>query len=131
MRMRDVLGAIYDGASFGPLLAVRGRPAESPWHPALVTVMQFAEGLSDRQAAEACEPGSTGSMPSGWNSPMRASVFRSCPSSALGCSVVPPSSTCSTSCATAMNLVHLANWLNQVPRATTRCSAFAALAPAA
>ena len=32
--------------------------------------------------------------------------------------------------ATTINLVRLADWLNQVPRATTRCSAFAALAPA-
>ena len=46
-------GVIYDDASFSPLFAVRGRPAESPWRLALVTVMQFAEGLSDRQAAEA------------------------------------------------------------------------------
>ena len=53
MQMRDVLGVIYDDASFRPLFAVRGRPAESPWRLALVTVMQFAEGLSDRQAAEA------------------------------------------------------------------------------
>jgi transposase len=35
------------------LFARRGRPAEAPWRLALVTVMQFAEGLSDRQAAEA------------------------------------------------------------------------------
>jgi transposase len=35
------------------LFAVRGRPAETPWRLALVTVMQFAEGLSDRQAVEA------------------------------------------------------------------------------
>lgn len=53
MQMRDVLGAIYDDASLRSLFAVRGRPAESPWRLALVTVMQFAEGLSDRQAAEA------------------------------------------------------------------------------
>ncbi len=53
MQMRDVLGAIYDDESFRSLFAVRGRPAESPWRLALVTVMQFAEGLSDRQAAEA------------------------------------------------------------------------------
>ena len=53
MQMRDVLGAIYDDRSFRALFAVRGRPAESPWRLALVTVMQFAEGLSDRQAAEA------------------------------------------------------------------------------
>ena len=31
----------------------RGRPAETPWRLALVTVLQFAEGLSDRQAADA------------------------------------------------------------------------------
>jgi transposase len=53
MQMRDVLGAVYDDASFAPLFATRGRPAEAPWRLALVTVMQFAEGLSDRQAAEA------------------------------------------------------------------------------
>jgi transposase len=53
MQMRDVLGVVYDDASFAPLFATRGRPAEAPWRLALVTVMQFAEGLSDRQAAEA------------------------------------------------------------------------------
>ena len=53
MQMRDVLGVLYDDATFRPLFAARGRPAESPWRLALVTVMQFAEGLSDRQAAEA------------------------------------------------------------------------------
>jgi transposase len=53
MQLRDVLGAIYDDAQFAPLFARRGRPAEAPWRLALVTVMQFAEGLSDRQAAEA------------------------------------------------------------------------------
>jgi transposase len=51
--LRDALGPIYDDASFAPLFARRGRPAEAPWRLALVTVMQFAEGLSDRQAAEA------------------------------------------------------------------------------
>jgi transposase len=53
MQMRDVFGAIYDDTFFAPLFAVRGRPAETPWRLALVTVMQFAEGLPDRQAAEA------------------------------------------------------------------------------
>jgi transposase len=42
-----------DDACFAPLFARRGRPAEAPWRLALVTVMQLAEGLSDRQAAEA------------------------------------------------------------------------------
>jgi transposase len=53
MQMRDVLGTVSDDARFAPLFARRGRPAEPPWRLALVTVMQFAEGLSDRQAAEA------------------------------------------------------------------------------
>ena len=53
MQMRKALGAVYDDASFAPLFGRRGRPAEAPWRLALVTVMQFAEGLSDRQAAEA------------------------------------------------------------------------------
>lgn len=53
MQMRDVLGAIYNDTLFLPLFAIRGRPAEPPWRLALITVMQFAEGLSDRQAAEA------------------------------------------------------------------------------
>ncbi len=51
--LRDTAGPIYDDASFAPLCVRRERPAEAPWRLALVTVMQFAEGLSDRQAAEA------------------------------------------------------------------------------
>jgi transposase len=53
MQMRDRLGGIYDDARFTDLFAVRGRPAEAPWRLAVVTVLQFAEGLSDRQAADA------------------------------------------------------------------------------
>jgi transposase len=53
MQMRDMLSAVYDGATFAAFSAPQGRPAAAPWRLALVTVMQFAEGLSDRQAAEA------------------------------------------------------------------------------
>jgi transposase len=53
LQLRDTFGPIYDDAAFSSLFARRGRPAEAPWRLALVTVMQFAEGLSDRQAAEA------------------------------------------------------------------------------
>jgi transposase len=53
LQMRDLFGVIYDDALFADLFALRGRPVEAPWRLALVTVMQFAEGLSDRQAAEA------------------------------------------------------------------------------
>jgi transposase len=53
IQMRDVLGSIYDDEAFSELFEGRGRPAIAPWRLALVTVMQFSEGLSDRQAAEA------------------------------------------------------------------------------
>jgi transposase len=53
MKMRDELGSIYQDTDFAALFPRCGQPAESPWRLALVLVMQFAEGLSDRQAAEA------------------------------------------------------------------------------
>ena len=53
MRMRDELGEIYQDANFAELFPGRGQKAESPGRLAWVTVMQFSEGLSDRQAAEA------------------------------------------------------------------------------
>src|SRR5437588_551521 len=53
MHMRDELGTIYQDETFTPLFSHTGQPAEAPWRLALVTIMQFAEGLSDRQAADA------------------------------------------------------------------------------
>src|SRR5512135_1986559 len=53
LRMRDELGVIYQDADFTDLFSSRGQPGEAPWRLTLVTIMQFAEGLSDRQAAEA------------------------------------------------------------------------------
>lgn len=53
MHMRDVLGTIYEDASFAHLFPNNGQPAEAAWRLALVTIIQFAEGLSDRQAADA------------------------------------------------------------------------------
>ncbi len=53
VQLRDMLGGIYTDASFADLFPRRGQPAEAPWRLALVTVLQFAEGLSDRQAADA------------------------------------------------------------------------------
>jgi transposase len=38
---------------FAALYPTRGRPAEAPWRLALITVLQFVENLSDRQAADA------------------------------------------------------------------------------
>jgi transposase len=51
--LRDQLGTIYEDELFADLFPTRGQPAEAPWRLALVTVLQFVEGLSDRQAAQA------------------------------------------------------------------------------
>jgi len=53
IRIRDALGELFEDAQFAGLFAVRGRPAVSPARLALVSVLQFVEGLSDRQAADA------------------------------------------------------------------------------
>jgi transposase len=51
--LRNNLGSIYSDVAFTGLFSKRGQPAESPWRLALISVMQFVENLSDRQAAEA------------------------------------------------------------------------------
>ncbi len=54
MRMRDNLGHVYTDKEFETLFRVDcGRVGYSPGQLALISVMQFAEGLSDCQAAEA------------------------------------------------------------------------------
>src|SRR5215212_5033042 len=51
--LRNRLGPVFDDAGFADLYPRRGQPAYTPWRLALVTLLQFREGLSDRQAAEA------------------------------------------------------------------------------
>jgi len=53
MRMRDALDAVFADAAFASLFPSHGQPAHAPWRLALVTIMQYAEGLSDEQAANA------------------------------------------------------------------------------
>jgi len=53
MRARDELGAWYDDVQFGGAYGVRGAPGISPAQLAMVTVLQFTENLTDRQAADA------------------------------------------------------------------------------
>ena len=53
LRMRDEFGAIFADEDFAALLPTRGQPAEAPWRLALVTMMQYIEDFSDRQAADA------------------------------------------------------------------------------
>jgi transposase len=51
LQMRDELGTLYTDEDFRDLFPRRGQPAEAPWRLALVTLMQYAEGLTDRQEA--------------------------------------------------------------------------------
>jgi len=53
LTMRDQLGTLFEDQQFADLFPPQGQPAEAPWRLALVSIFQFAENLSDRQAAEA------------------------------------------------------------------------------
>ena len=53
LRLRDHLGTIYEDGQFAALYPDVGQPAHAPWRLALISLMQFLEGLSDRQAADA------------------------------------------------------------------------------
>ncbi len=52
MRLRDELGGLYQDEQFRSLFPSRGQPAQAPWRLAIVLVLQYVEGLTDRQAAE-------------------------------------------------------------------------------
>jgi transposase len=52
--LRTEFGTLYTQDLFADLYADRGHPVEvAPWRLALVMVMQYIEGLTDRQAADA------------------------------------------------------------------------------
>lgn len=53
MHLRDEFGTLYQDVDFADLFSERGQPALPAWRLALVTVLQFQENLSDRQAADA------------------------------------------------------------------------------
>jgi transposase len=53
LRLRDVLGTIFEDSEFTDLFPRRGKPAEAPWRLALVCLVQYIENLTDRQAADA------------------------------------------------------------------------------
>ncbi|GAC1409928.1 MAG: hypothetical protein NVSMB65_22300 [Chloroflexota bacterium] len=53
MHLRDVLGVFVHDHDLERAYLTGGRPVEAPWRLALVTVLQYMEGLADRQAAEA------------------------------------------------------------------------------
>ena len=53
MRLRDTFGPLFSNPDFADLFPKHGAPAQAPALLALISVMQFAEGLADRQAADA------------------------------------------------------------------------------
>ena len=53
LTFRDALGTIFQDEDFATLFPLGGQPGLPPWRLALVTIMQFRETLTDRQAAEA------------------------------------------------------------------------------
>jgi transposase len=52
LRLADELDTLFTDELFATLLPTSGQPALAPWRLGLVTILQFAEGLSDRQAAD-------------------------------------------------------------------------------
>lgn len=53
LRLADEFGPLFTDDLFVALFPACGQPAFAPWRLALVTILQFAEGLSDRRAADA------------------------------------------------------------------------------
>jgi transposase len=53
LRLSDELGTLFEGQDFADLFPPQGQPALAPFRLALITVLQFVEGLSDRAAADA------------------------------------------------------------------------------
>jgi transposase len=53
MLLRDTLGEVYQDEQFVDLYPAEGQPAYTPWRLALVTVLQYTENLTDRQASNA------------------------------------------------------------------------------
>src|SRR6266487_288845 len=53
VHVRDQLGEVFCDGEFAEAFGTRGRPGWSPGRLALVTVLQMAENLTDRQAADA------------------------------------------------------------------------------
>jgi transposase len=53
LTLRDKLGPLFTDEAFAPLFSWQGQAGVSPGMLAMVTIMQFMEGLTDRQGAEA------------------------------------------------------------------------------
>jgi transposase len=53
MRLRDRVGSIFEDEQFAALSPRRGQGAQAPWQLALVILLQYVDGRTDRQAADA------------------------------------------------------------------------------
>jgi transposase len=53
LQLYDTFGTLFEDEEFSALFPNNGQPALSPVRLSLVLILQFAEGLSDRQAADA------------------------------------------------------------------------------
>lgn len=53
LRVADEMGPLFTDEQFADLYPTHGQPALAPWRLAVVTILRFAEDLSDRQAADA------------------------------------------------------------------------------
>jgi transposase len=53
LRLSDALGPLFQDHDFAALFPTRGQPAAASGRLALISPLQFAENLSDRQAAHA------------------------------------------------------------------------------
>ena len=99
---RDALGPIFRDEDFTALFPTCGQPGLPPWRLALVTLMQFREHLTDRQAAEAVraridwkyllrlelsDSGSMGSIVSTWRRSIGGKAYGRSDSRAGGASV--------------------------------------------
>ena len=53
LTLRDEIGTLFEDDNFTDLFSNYGQPAISPWQLALISIVQFLENLTDRQAADA------------------------------------------------------------------------------
>ena len=96
--LRDRLGAVFADADFADLYPKLGQPAYAPWRLALVTLMQFREGLSDRQAADAVRGRIDWKYLLALDLADAGLTSPSCASSAGACSSTQPRSGCWPAC---------------------------------
>ncbi len=63
----DTFGSWFVDPEFAALFPNNGQPALSPVRLMLILILQFMEGLSDRQSADAVRSRKTGSFSCVWN----------------------------------------------------------------